>query len=222
MKKICQLKHAKGYTLILHFESEFQEQNVAIFPISYFRIYLSFNFNIIIISSMAIPSVDHFFPYKVSMCNSSWLFTIWGGKIWAPLWNDFAWPDLAPIFWNLRGGNQITIMNWLWLAAIFRIFMRGWNECKDLYFNNKEDFYWSLFSWLSVSRFCPDLLWFRRVSWFLFQLTKDSALWLDQSLSDSSGISSFCFFYDSCNFWDLWRFFLASLLDASSFFSNSF
>ena len=33
MKKISQLKPAKGYTLtrfILHFESEFQEQNVAI------------------------------------------------------------------------------------------------------------------------------------------------------------------------------------------------
>ena len=122
MKKICQLKHAKGYTLILHFESEFQEQNVAIFPISYFRIYLSFN--IIIISSMAIPSVDHFFPYKVSMCNSSWLFTIWGGKIWAPLWNDFAWhkwPDLAPIFYNLRGWGGIRSPLWIdfaWLRFL--------------------------------------------------------------------------------------------------------
>ena len=48
--------------------------------------------------------------------------------------------------------------------------------CEDLYFNKKEDFYYLLFSWLSVSQFPPDLSWFRRVSRFLFQLTIDSVL----------------------------------------------
>ena len=108
----CKGLHA--YKVILHFESEFQEQNAAIFyHFFHIRIYLSFN--IIIISSMAIPSDDHFFPYKVSMCNSSWLLqfevekfehhyemTLRGSS--GPIWLRFLQFDGG-------GGDQITIMN---------------------------------------------------------------------------------------------------------------
>ena len=99
--------------------------------------------------------------FKWQKChNLAFIFTIWGGKIGALLWIDFMWlkcPDLAPIF-QFEGGK-----------------LEYHYECEDLYFKKKEDFYCLLLSWLSVSRFCPDLSWFRRLSRFLFQLTKDSA-----------------------------------------------